>query len=394
MRRLSELAYRLKGQGMFQILAKANKLEEEGREILHFELGDPDFDTPKGIVNACIESLRNGDTHYTNSAGLVELRKAAANSTMRGSRHFKPDLEQLLVTHGANPQIYYALSCTVNPGEEVIVPDPGFVSYFSILDQIGIKANRVQLLEENEFRLNPWDVERAITENTRAIIINSPSNPTGAVMTEKEIKGIYEIAKKHDLWILSDEVYKRIIYKEDVEYKSYKSPSEYDHCKERTIIINGFSKSHAMTGWRIGIATGPVEVIDKMRLQLETEQSCVPLFLQKACIEALEGSQKETYEMEREYMRRRDKIVDGLNQLQGVSCLKPKGAFYVFPNIKNTGMTSSEFANFMLDEAGIALTPGPIFGEYGEDYVRLSYVNSLEKIENAIERMDFALSNR
>jgi aspartate aminotransferase len=394
MRKLSDLSTRLQGQGMFKILERANELEAQGREILHFELGDPDFNTPKGIVNACIDALRKGETHYAGSAGLLELRTAAANSTMRGSRKFKPDLDQLLVTHGANPQIYYALSCTVNPGEEVVVPDPGFVSYFSILSQIGIQANRVQLHEKNGFRLNPGDVRKAITKNTRAIIINSPSNPTGAVMTEQEVKGIYEIAKEHDLWLLSDEVYKRMIHDKPEGGKVFTSPSEYDHCKERTIIINGFSKSHAMTGWRMGIATGPSEVIDKMRLQLETEQSCVPPFLQRACIEALEGGQKETYEMADEYKRRRDKIVRGLNQLDGISCLTPAGAFYAFPNVSGTGMTSDEFAGFMLDKAGVALTPGPIFGNYGEGYVRFSYVNSLERIENALERMDFALSQR
>jgi len=391
MRKLSKAAQKLEGQKMFQILALARDLERQGRWILHFELGDPDFDTPQNIMEAAIEALRCGDTHYAPSSGLLELKEAAAEVTIR-SRGFRPDMEQLLVCAGANVMIYYAAACILDAGEEVIVPDPGFVSYFSILKFLGLKIKRVRLYEENEFRLDPEDVRRAITDKTRLIIINSPSNPTGAVMTEEQISRIYRIAQEYDLYLLSDEVYARMIYKE--ANTSHFSPSRYDHCKERTIVVNGFSKSYAMTGWRLGVVTGPAELVSKMNLLLETTSSCVSPFVQKAGVEALRGSQEPIYSMIEQYRSRRNILVDGLNSLEGVSCLKPKGAFYVFANITGTGLSSEEFARYMLVEAGVALTPGPIFGEYGEGYVRLCYVNSEENIKKAIERMDTALRKR
>lgn len=388
MKKLSDAAHKLEGQKMFQILALARELERQGKEILHFELGDPDFNTPENIVEAAIKALKNGDTHYAPSAGLLELKEAAADVTVR-SRGFRPELEQLLVCPGANVMIYYAAACVVNPGEEVIVPDPGFVSYFSILKFLGIKIVRVPLHEENDFRLNPDDVLKAITPKTRMIIMNSPSNPTGAVMTEDEVRKLYEIAKQNDVYLLSDEIYARMIY-EDAGTKHY-SPGSFDHCMERTIIVNGFSKSYAMTGWRLGVVTGPAEVISKMGLLLETTTSCVSPFIQKAGIEALKGNQEPIIKMVGEFRKRRDIIVDGLNSLPGVTCLKPLGAFYVFPNIKGTGLTSEEFAERMLSKAGVALAAGPIFGEYAEGYVRLCYANSIETINKAIERMKAVL---
>jgi len=384
MKKLSDAAYKLEGQRMFQILAKAKELEKQGKEILHFELGDPDFNTPKNIVDAAVNALKIGDTHYVPSSGLLELKTAAAEVTLK-SRGFKPDINQLLVCPGANVMIYYAAACVVNPGEDVIVPDPGFVSYYSILKFIGINIIRVPLYEKNEFRLNPDDVEKAITPKTRMIIINSPSNPTGAVMTKSDIRKIYNIAKKYDVYLLSDEIYARMIYK-DANIPHY-SPSNYDHCKDRTIIVNGFSKSYAMTGWRLGVATGPSEVITKMALLLETTTSCVSPFIQRAGIEALKGDQTPIIEMMNSFKERRDIIVKGLNTLPGVTCLTPHGAFYVFPNITKTGYTSEEFTDIMLSKAGVALAPGPIFGNYAEGYVRLCYANSIETINKAIERM-------
>jgi aspartate/methionine/tyrosine aminotransferase len=388
MKQLSDAAYKLEGQRMFQILTKAKQLERQGKEILHFELGDPDFNTPENIVEAAIKALKKGETHYAPSAGLLELKEAAADVTVR-SRGFKPEVDQLLVCPSANVMIYYAAACVVNPGEEVIVPDPGFVSYFSILKFLGIKIVRVPLHEENEFRLNPDDVQKNITPKTRMIIMNSPSNPTGAVMTEDDVRRLYEIAEQHDVYLLSDEIYARMIYK-DAGTGHY-SPSRYDHCKERTILVNGFSKSYAMTGWRLGVATGPDDVISKMGLLLETTTSCVSPFIQRAGIEALKGKQEPIIKMVDEFRKRRDIIVEGLNSLPGVTCLKPRGAFYVFPNIKKTGLTSEEFAELMLTQAGVALAPGPIFGEYAEGYVRLCYANSIETINKAIERMKVVL---
>ena len=384
MKNISNAANRLEGQKMFQILAKAQELERQGKKIIHFEIGDPDFDTPVNIVNAACKSLKEGNTHYTNSSGLLDYKKVAAEVTER-SRGFKPDLDQILVTAGGNVQIFYGVACAVNPGEEVIIPDPGFVSYNSIIKFVGAKPVKIPLYEENEFRLNPDDVEYAITDKTRMIIINSPQNPTGSVMTEEEIRRIYEIAEKHDVYLMSDEVYTRMIYK-DSDTK-FSSPSKYDRCKERTLVVHAFSKSYAMTGWRLGAVTGPAEIISKMGLLLETTSSCVSPFIQKAGIEALTGDQEPINRMIDEFRKRRDIIVEELNNLPGIKCLKPKGAFYVFPNIKRTGLTSQEFADLMLEKAGVALCPGHYFGENGEGYVRLCYAASVVNIKEGIQRM-------
>ena len=385
MKRLSDASHQLEGQKMFQIMEIAKEIEAKGRNIIHFELGDPDFNTPPKISQAGISAILKGETHYAPSGGLKELKEIAKETTLR-SRGFRPKLDQLLVTAGANVQVYYAIACTVNPGDEVIVPDPGFVSYYSILKFIGAKIVRVPLKEENNFRLDPEDVLKAVTPKTRLIIMNSPSNPTGSVMTEAEVHRVYDIALTNDLYLLSDEIYARMTY----SVRHY-SPSKYDNCKQRTIMVNGFSKSYAMTGWRLGVCTGPSEVIEKMRLLLETTSSCVSPFIQRAGIEALKGSQVETMDMVQEFKERRDLMVAGLNSLPGVKCGIPEGAFYCFPNIKETGMTSDGFAECMISNADIALAPGTIFGEHGEGYVRLCYANSKENISKAIEKMRYAL---
>jgi aspartate/methionine/tyrosine aminotransferase len=386
MKKLSDASHQLEGQKMFQILEIANELKAKGRNILHFELGDPDFNTPVCVASAGVNAILEGNTHYAPSGGLKELKEAAQEVTLR-SRGFKPHLDQLLVTAGANVQVYYAIACTVNPGDEVIVPDPGFVSYFSILKFIGAKIIRIPLKEENGFRLNPEDVEKAITPKTRLIIMNSPSNPTGSVMTQQEVSDMYQIARVNDLYLISDEIYARMVY----EARHY-SPSKWDSCFHRVIMVNGFSKSYAMTGWRLGVCTGPPEVIEKMRLLLETTSSCVSPFIQKAGIEALKGSQVETMDMIQTFRERRDLMVDGLNSLPGITCSKPQGAFYVFPNITGTGMSSDLFAECMISHADVALAPGTIFGEHGEGFIRMSYANSSKEIiKKAIEKMRYAL---
>ena len=391
MKRISYLAKNLRGQKMFQVLAKAKELERKGKSIIHFEIGDPDFDTPANIVNAARESLKRGETHYAISSGLLELKVAAADVTKK-SRGFEPDLNQLLVTPGANYQIRLAIGCAVNPGEEIIIPDPFFVSYKSLIINNGSIPVEIPVNEENEFRLDPDDVEKAITNKTRMIAINSPNNPTGAVMTPNEIKRIYEIAEEHGLYLLSDEIYSRIIY--DDSETEFSSPSKFDLCKERTIVINGFSKAYAMTGWRLGIATGPSDLIERMGLLLESEVSCVSPFVQRAGIEALISGQEATFEMREEYRKRKDILVQGLNSIDDINCVMPKGAFYAFSNITKTGFTSEGFMNFMLEEAGVAVCPGNYFGTNGEGYIRICYANSIENIEMGLERMKFALKSR
>ena len=387
MRELSDLSNRTDGQPMFKLLDKVKKLEVEGKEIIHFEIGDPDFRTPENISNAGIKAIKNGFTHYVSSSGLTEFRQKICETT-EVSRGFKPNIDQVLVTPGANIAIFYAISCIVNPGEEVIVPDPGFPTYFSTIKMCNTKAVHVPLLESNKFRMNPKDIENSITEKTRMIIINSPQNPTGSVMTKEEIRMTYEIAEKHDLYLYSDEIYARMVYKDSV----FNSPSVYDKCQERTIISNGFSKAFAMTGWRLGAVIGPSNVVEKMKLLLETTSSCVPPFIQKAGIEAIEGEQTSQKSMYDEYEQRRNIVVDGINSIHGLSCITPGGAFYVFINIKKTGMTSESFCDYILEDAGVAILPGTRFGEFGEGFVRICYAVNQDKIKNALERIKKSIS--
>ena len=387
MKKLSKLSKRIDGQPMFKLLDKVKKLEHEGRDIIHFEIGDPDFETPENIVDAGIDAIKNGFTHYTSSFGLKEFRQKICETTER-SRGFKPNLNQVLVTPGANIAIFYAISCIVDPGEEVIVPDPGFPTYYSIIKMCNVVPVRVPLLESNKFRMNPKDIENSITEKTRMIVINSPQNPTGSVMTEEEIKMTYDIAKKYDLFVYSDEIYARMIYKDSV----FSSPSIFDKCLERTIISNGFSKAFAMTGWRLGAVIGPPNVIEKMRLLLETTSSCVPPFIQKAGIEAIEGKQTSQKNMYVEYEKRRDLIVNGINSIPELTCVTPGGAFYVFVNIKKTGMTSETFCEYILEDSGVAMLPGTSFGQFGEGFIRICYAVEQNEIKDAFERIKKSIS--
>jgi len=388
--KLSKSAYEIDGQPMFKVLDKVQKLEREGREILHFELGEPDFDTPKNIVNACVKALNNGDTHYANSMGLFELRESVAKTTFK-SRGFKPDIDQILITPGANSIIYFAIRCIVNAGEEVIVPDPGFPTYFSAIKFCGAKTVRVALKEENRHQLMADDVRSLITDKTRLVIINSPSNPTGAMTDKKEIQEIYEMCHDKGIFILSDEIYSRLVFEDNNEFFS---PSMLDFCKTNVIVLNGFSKAFAMTGWRIGAAIGPKHLIEKMGLLLQTVNSCVPPFVQQAAIEAIDGDQSDIQTMKDEYAKRRKVLVDGLNSIDGIRCALPKGSIYAFANVSGLGMTGEDFSDFALEEAGVALLPGSSFGHYADDFIRICYVNSIDNINIAIERLKKALKNR
>lgn len=387
--KLSEAAYRIEGQPMFKVLDKVQKLEQAGHNIIHFEIGDPDFSTPRHIIDSAYRSLKNGETHYTSSMGLYDLRIAAAQDTEQ-TRGFLPEINQVLITPGANLIIYLAVQCLVNKGEDVIIPDPGFPTYFSVAKLCQVNPIHIPLKEENQFRMNPEDVQERITKKTRLIILNSPSNPTGSVMTRSELDEIYKIAVDNNTYLLSDEIYSRMVFGKVPFY----SPSGNDACRETTILLNGFSKSYAMTGWRLGIATGPSEVIEKMGLLVQTLCSCVPPFIQRAGITALEGWQHPISEMMKTYRERRDILVDGLNHIPGIRCLKGDGAFYVFPNITGTGMTSDQFAEFALTKARVALLPGNNFGEYGEGHVRLTYANNETNIREGLLRLSKALEER
>jgi aspartate/methionine/tyrosine aminotransferase len=385
MKKLSEITQYFEGQKMFQVLAKAKELEKQGKNILHFELGDPDFDTPREVIEEAYRSMLSGETHYVNSDGLIDLKKVIIDK-FRIEKGFSPSLNQILIANGANPLIYLLIKCVINPGDEIIIPDPGFASYFSAAKACSAKIVRVPLKEENNFRTNPDDIRKRITNKTKLIIVNSPQNPTGAVISKNEMIEIGRIAMEHDIFLLSDEIYEKMNYEKEIY-----SPSLLDLCRERTIVLNGLSKSYSMTGWRIGYAVGPSELISKMGILFETISSCVTPFIQRAAIKALKDSHRSVEKMRNVLEERREVIIKGLNSLPGVRCNNPGGAFYVFPNIRGTGMSSEEFVNFLLEECSIAASPGTFFGDYGEGYVRFCYANTVKNIDEAMSRMRNAL---
>lgn len=382
MREISVNAQHIEGQPMFRLIDKVRHLEAQGKRIIHLEIGDPDFSTPRSIVDAAKQSLDMGETHYGSSWGLPEFVEVIRRTTQR-SRGFVPDVNQVLVTPGANIAIFYAVFCLSNPGQEVLVPDPGFPTYLSAIKMCGAVPVPYPLRSENAFQMRAEDIEPLITDKTRLLIINSPQNPTGAITRQKELKEIYDLAVKHDLYVYSDEIYARMVYEEG----DFFSIASLDQAKERVILSNGFSKAFAMTGWRLGAVVAPATVAERMMLLLQTTSSCVSSFVQRAGLEAITGDQEPVKVMMAEYKARRDLLVDGLNRIPGISCHLPGGAFYAFPDISSFGMTSEEFADAMLDKAGVALLPGSNFGSQGEGFVRICYASSRENISDALERI-------
>lgn len=380
----------LQGQKMFQILDKAREMELKGREVFHFEIGDPYFDTPNNVVEAAVVALRSGNTHYVSSSGLESFKRAAAEMT-RKSRGFTPELNQILVTQGANVQLFYALACTLNAGDEVIVPDPCFVSYLSIMEFLGIVPVRVPLSGTNGFQMDPDEVNNATTSLTKMILVNSPHNPTGAVLSEEVLRRLFEIAEKKDLWLLSDEVYGRLVFDDDVS--PFFSPSVIDECKVRTIMVHSFSKSYSMTGWRIGAVTAPTELVRRMGLLLETTTSCVSPFIQIAATEAMQSSQTSVSHQIAELTRSRDIMVGALNRIDGVKCSPPEGAFYAFADISGTGMTDIEFCDFALENGGVAAVPGSFFGPSGQGFVRFCFAVEPSLIERGLGRLETLLGS-
>lgn len=389
MKGLSDLSARIEGQPMLKIMSRVQEMERAGRSVVHFELGEPDFDTPPHIVDRACMALREGKTHYTNSMGIYELREAIAGHVQE-TRGFRPSLDQVLVTPSANVIISYAVGCLLNPGEEMIVQDPCFPTYLGVANFFGVKVVPVSLKESNGLRLDPEDVRKAVTPKTRLILVNSPSNPTGAVLRPEEVEALYRVAEEKDVYLLSDEIYGRMVYGD----ARVVSPSTFDSCRERVIVLDGFSKSYAMTGWRIGYVIAPPPVAEKMGLFHQLTSTCLPRFSQEAAIEALTGPQDAVSDMVKEYRERRDLFVAGLNALPGVRCVEPGGAFYTFPNIEGTGMDDLAFSEMMLDEAGVSMVPGSFFGDAGKGFVRLCYATSRENIEEALRRMAACLKER
>jgi aspartate/methionine/tyrosine aminotransferase len=378
---LSKGAKRIYGEAAFEVLAKAQELERQGKDILHFEIGEPDMETPENIANAGIQAIKNKKTHYTPSIGVLELRKAVQDEVEK-TRGYRPNLEQIVITPGLKPGIFFSMLAAVNPGDEVIYPDPGYPTYGSTTSYLGAKQVMVPLLEENEFRMNPDDIKTRITNKTKLIVVNSPQNPTGSVMTKSELDEVAEIAEEHDIYVVSDEIYSKMTYETD-----HFSPTSRDEAKKVTVLLDGFSKYYAMTGWRLGYMVAPIKMAERLKDFLVTSISCTADFTQWAGTEALTGNQSFIPQMMKRFKEKRDKIVKGLNTIPGFSCLSPRGAFYAFPNIKETGMTSQECADHLLYDAGVATLPGTAFGPYGEGYIRFSYATTLTNIDKAIDRI-------
>ena len=374
------------GAGIFEVLSKAKALERSGKTILHFEIGQPDFPTPLHVKEAAKKAIDDDFTGYVSASGILELREAIQDEIEK-TRGFRPSLNQILVIPGANPGIYYAIrSVITHLSDEVIFSDPSFPTYGAVLNYLECKQKPIPLKEENKFRLDPADIEENITENTKLILINSPMNPTGSVMKKSELEHVADLAEKHNMFVLTDEIYSKMTYDEP-----FYSPAVRDEAKKRTIILDGFAKAYSMTGWRLGYAVGPEEIIDRMGLLISTTVSCVPPFTQKAGVEALIGPQTDLHNNMKAFRERRDAIVNGLNEISGFSCLIPQGAFYAFPNITGTGMSSKQLADFLLNEAGVACLPGTIFGKNGEGYLRFSYATDVQTINKAIAQIKSAI---
>ena len=366
----------------FEVLAKAKKLEAEGKSIIHLEIGEPDFPTPENICEAAIRSIKAGDTHYTPSAGIPEMRNAIAKYINK-TRGIEVHPDEVVMTPGAKPIMFYAILALVNEGDEVIYPNPGFPIYESMIKFVGGKPVPVKLEESMGFAFNIENFKKLISPKTKMVIINTPQNPTGGILNETEIRQIAEILKdRPDIWILSDEIYSRLIFKGD-----HFSITQIPGFKDRTIILDGFSKTYAMTGWRAGYGVMHADLATLIAKLMTNSNSCTNTVVQKACIEAYEGPQDSVDKMREEFMARRDIIVDGLNSIKGFSCILPMGAFYAFPNITKTGYSSKELNDHLLYKGGVAALAGTSFGDFGEGYLRFSYANSRENIMEAIKRI-------
>ena len=382
MKEIAANAALIQGQPMFKVIDKVKRLEAQGRNIVHLEIGDPDFTTPGHIIEAAKKSLDLGETHYGSSWGLDEFIQTMRQATFK-SRGFLPEVDQVLVTPGANISIFYSIFCLVNPGQEVLVPNPGFPTYLSSISMCGAHAVPYPLKDKNGFRLRAADIEPLITTRTRLLIINSPQNPTGAITEPEHLKEIYELAEKYDLYIYSDEIYSRMVYEDE----KFFSIASLDKARERVILSNGFSKAFAMTGWRLGSIIAPKVVAERMMMLLQTTSSCVSAFIQRAGIAAIEGDQAPVNQMMTAYQKRRDLLVKGLNEIPGIQCHLPGGAFYAFPNVSSFGLSSEEFADIMLEKANVALLPGSNFGSQGEGFVRMVYASSESNIQMALDRI-------
>ena len=376
----------LRPEGAYAVLAKAQEMERQGRDIVHFEIGQPDFQTFPNIAMAGIRAIAEGKTRYNPSSGLPALREAVAED-VNDRRGLQVRPEEVVIGPGAKPLLFFSTLALVEPGDEVLYPNPGYPTYEAMIRVAGGKPVPVPLVEEKGFSLDLDTLEDLVSDRTRMIILNSPGNPTGGIIPPSDLERIAAIAEDHDCWILSDEIYSRLIY-DDVPYVSIAS---LPGMKKRTIVVDGFSKTYAMTGWRLGYGIMPAELAERVGLLLTHSIGCTATFTQYAGIEALRGPQEQVERARAEFERRRDFIVAGLRNIPGVRCQTPSGAFYVFPNVKAFGKPVDELADYILEEAGVALLPGTAFGEMGEGYLRICYATSLTEIKEGLDRITQAL---
>src|SRR5438270_5937764 len=379
--RLARRMSRLGTETAFEVLVKARALEAKGRDIVHLEIGEPDFDTPGNIIDASIDALHQGVTHYGPSAGLPELRETIADYVSE-TRRINVTPEEVVVVPGGKPIIFFSILALAEDGDEVIYPNPGFPIYESMISYVGAKPVPIRLREELDFRVDVAELARLINDRTKLIILNSPQNPTGGVLTEKDIADIASAIGDRDIMVLTDEIYSRLIF--EGEHQSIMS---VPGMKERCILLDGFSKTYAMTGWRMGYGVMRTDLATHIARLMINSASCTASFTQVAGVEALQGPQESVEKMCAEFKKRRDVRVAGLNKIKGFSCRLPKGAFYVFPNITKTGWPSKKLADALLDDAGVAALSGTAFGDFGEGYLRFSVANSIENIEKALDRV-------
>ncbi len=379
---------RLGTETAFEVLAKAQKLEAQGKNIIHLEIGEPDFETPENIVRAGRKALQDGFTSYNPSQGYGDLRDVVAKEISK-SRGIEASGDNIVITPGGKPIMFFVIMALIESGDEVLYPNPGFPIYESMIEFCGGTAVPMQLHGDKDFNINVEEVKKQITPNTKLMIINSPNNPCGSIIGEEELSELAILARENDILILSDEIYIRFLY-EGV----HRSIATFPGMMDRTIILDGFSKTYAMTGWRIGYGLFPEELVEPVSRLVTNSVSCTASFTQIAAAEALVGSQDKPSAMVKEFKKRRDIVVAGLNEIKGIECATPKGAFYAFPKVDGTGMSSAEFSNKLLEEAGVAVLAGESFGRYGSGYIRLSFANSTENLQEAIFRIkQFVESN-
>ena len=367
------------------MLAKARRLEAQGRDIVHLEIGEPDFATPDNIVEAAVGALQSGYTHYTPAGGIMEARQAVAGFVQRRLGVDVDPAEVVLVPGSKNVLLFTLLAC-IEPGDEVIYPDPGYPVYASLINFIRAVPVPIRLREERQFRIDLDELGALITPRTRLLIVNTPQNPTGGVLTKEDVERIAELANRHDLLVIADEIYSQLVYDGFQHVSLLSQPG----MKERTVLMDGMSKAYAMCGWRLGYGVSPRELAGKMETLMINSSSCAAAFTQMATIEALESpeSERAVAAMVDKFRARRDLLVDGLNRITGVRCARPDGAFYAFPNIEGTGLKENEMADRLLDEAGVAVLPGTAFGAAGEGYIRLAYTQGEQDLNKALERIE------